>query len=116
MATPEVLPGAVLCFDLANDTVRELNQRLHIADTVGRVRVLNPGGKHSIAVGLDAPYEVEIEGHVGYYCAGMNKLATVRIAGQLRRRRGREHDVRDGDRRGQRQPVGRGDARAAGCS
>jgi hypothetical protein len=43
--------------------------------------VLNPGGKHSIAVGLDGPYEVEIDGHVGYYCAGMNKLATVRVRG-----------------------------------
>jgi glutamate synthase domain-containing protein 3 len=45
------------------------------------VRVSNPSGKHSIAVGLDAEYEVEIEGHVGYYCAGMNKLATVRVHG-----------------------------------
>ena len=41
----------------------------------------NPGGKHAIAVGLDAPYEVEIEGHVGYYCAGMNKQATIRVRG-----------------------------------
>ncbi len=43
--------------------------------------MLNPGGKHAIAVGLDGPYEVEIDGHVGYYCAGMNKQATVRIRG-----------------------------------
>ena len=40
-----------------------------------------PGGRHAIAVGLDADYEVEIEGHVGYYCAGMNKRATVRVRG-----------------------------------
>ncbi len=81
MAAPEVLPSVALTCDLATDTVRELNQRLHLAAEVGRVRVLNPNGKHSIAVGLDAEYEVEIEGHVGYYCAGMNKLATVRIEG-----------------------------------
>jgi methylamine---glutamate N-methyltransferase subunit B len=84
MATPEVIRDAVLTFDLSNDSVRDLNQRLHDADaqaTGGRVLVLNPGGKHAIAVGLDAPYEVEIEGHVGYYCAGMNKQATVRIRG-----------------------------------
>jgi glutamate synthase domain-containing protein 3 len=81
MATPEVLRDAVLSFDLANDSVRELNRRLHAADSVGRVNVLNPGGKHAIAVGLDADYDVEIEGHVGYYCAGMNKRATVRIRG-----------------------------------
>jgi methylamine---glutamate N-methyltransferase subunit B len=84
MATPEVIRDAVLTFDLDNDSVRDLNQRLHDADaqaTGGRVLVLNPGGKHAIAVGLDAAYEVEIEGHVGYYCAGMNKQASVRIRG-----------------------------------
>ncbi|MGN6168214.1 MAG: hypothetical protein ACTHQQ_08590, partial [Solirubrobacteraceae bacterium] len=41
----------------------------------------NPGGRHAIAVGLDVPSLVEIAGHEGYYCAGMNKLATVRIYG-----------------------------------
>src|SRR5436305_456662 len=82
MATPEVTREAVRSFDLALDTVRELNQTLHDADPAGgRVIVRNPGGRHAIAVGLDAPFEVEIEGHVGYYCAGMNKLATVRVRG-----------------------------------
>ncbi|MDP9189070.1 MAG: protein glxC [Actinomycetota bacterium] len=69
--------------DLAQTTVRELNQRLHDAGdgAPGRWRVSNPGGAHAVAVGLDAAIEVEIDGHVGYYCAGMNKLATVRVAG-----------------------------------
>jgi glutamate synthase domain-containing protein 3 len=81
MSTPEVLTGAGMTFDLARDSVRELNGRLHLADGAGRVRVLHPGGRHAIAVGLDAPYEVEIDGHVGYYCAGMNKLASIQIKG-----------------------------------
>ena len=83
MAAPLTEP-AVLTFDLATDSVRELNQRLHEGDperSGGRVLVRNPGGKHAIAVGLNAPYEVEIEGHVGYYCAGMNKVASVRVRG-----------------------------------
>jgi glutamate synthase domain-containing protein 3 len=69
--------------DLATTTVRELNQRLHDlpADAAGRWRVANPNGAHAIAVGVDAEVEVEVDGHVGYYCAGMNKRATVRIAG-----------------------------------
>ena len=71
----------LLTVDLAVDSVRELNRRLHVAEPAGRVRVLHPGGKHSIAVGLDAPVEIEIEGHVGYYCAGMNKHAHVRVHG-----------------------------------
>ena len=43
--------------------------------------MLNPRGAHALAVGIDAPIEVEIEGHAGYYCAGMNKQATVRVHG-----------------------------------
>jgi glutamate synthase domain-containing protein 3 len=81
MATPEVTQEAVRTFDLSVDTVRELNQALHSDVGGGRVVVRNPGGRHAVAVGLDAPYEVEIEGHVGYYCAGMNKLAAVRVRG-----------------------------------
>jgi glutamate synthase domain-containing protein 3 len=68
-------------FDLATNSVRTLNQRLHEASSPQHVRVLNPGGRHAIAVGLDAPHLVEIEGNVGYYCAGMNKLATVQVQG-----------------------------------
>jgi methylamine---glutamate N-methyltransferase subunit B len=80
MAVPDATRDAVLSFDLGTGSVRELNQGLHEGGPV-RMRVLGPGGKHAIAVGLDGPYEVEIDGHVGYYCAGMNKQATVRIRG-----------------------------------
>jgi len=82
MAGSPVTADTIASFDLARETVRELNARLHAPDSAGgRVLVSNPGGKHAIAVGLDALYEVEIAGHVGYYCAGMNKQATVRISG-----------------------------------
>jgi methylamine---glutamate N-methyltransferase subunit B len=71
--------------DLARTSLSELNGRLHrLADgTAGpkHWRVLNPNGAHAVACGLDADVEVEIEGHVGYYCAGMNKRATVRVHG-----------------------------------
>jgi glutamate synthase domain-containing protein 3 len=66
--------------DLAVTPLRELNQRLHHA-TGGRWLVRNPNGAHAVACGVDADIEVEIEGHVGYYCAGMNKRATVRVHG-----------------------------------
>ena len=74
----------VLTFDVAGAGVRELNRTLHaLAGSIAppRVVIANPGGRHSIAVGLDAPFEVEIDGHVGYYCAGMNQQATVRVRG-----------------------------------
>ena len=71
--------------DLAATSLRDLNQRLHdlAADGAGprHWRVLNPNGAHAVACGVDADVEVEIEGHVGYYCAGMNKRATVRVHG-----------------------------------
>ncbi len=86
MAATDVTQDAVLSFDLATDSVRDLNQRLHDtgpdqAHPPGRVLVRNPGGKHAVAVGLEAPYEVEIDGHVGYYCAGMNQVASIRVRG-----------------------------------
>jgi methylamine---glutamate N-methyltransferase subunit B len=75
----------VATVDLERSPLRELNARLHAlaAGEPGprRWRVRNPGGRHSIAVGLDAPVEVDIDGHVGYYCAGMNQHAAVRIHG-----------------------------------
>jgi methylamine---glutamate N-methyltransferase subunit B len=72
---------AVEVVDLAVTPLRDLNRRLHEPDPPGRWRVLNPNGAHAVACGIDAELEVEIEGHVGYYCAGMNKLATVRVHG-----------------------------------
>ncbi len=68
--------------DLARTPLRELNQRLHDAEG-GRVRVVNPNGAHAVACGLKAPLEVEIVGHVGYYCAGMNQEANVRVRGNV---------------------------------
>jgi glutamate synthase domain-containing protein 3 len=77
--------AAAAVVDLASTPLRELNQCLH--DLAGpdprprRWQVLNPSGAYAIACGLDAPLEVEILGHVGYYCAGMNKHATVHVRG-----------------------------------
>jgi methylamine---glutamate N-methyltransferase subunit B len=81
MATPETTPATALSFDLRADSVRDLNRRLHGSEASGRIRVVNPDGRHAIAVGVDADCEVDIEGHVGYYCAGMNKRATIRVHG-----------------------------------
>ena len=74
----------MITVDLAAETVRDLNQRLHDlpADTNERAwRVVNPKGAHALVAGLDRPVDVLIEGHVGYYCAGMNKHASVVIDG-----------------------------------
>jgi methylamine---glutamate N-methyltransferase subunit B len=72
-------------YDLAVTPLRELNAALHAVDDSSprHWRVLNPRGAHALAVGIDAPIDVEIDGHAGYYCAGMNKQATVRVHGNV---------------------------------
>ena len=70
--------------DLAATPLRELNatlQALREGTNQRSWEVLNPRGAHAVVVGLDAPIEVAVRGPVGYYCAGMNKEATVRVEG-----------------------------------
>jgi methylamine---glutamate N-methyltransferase subunit B len=77
--------AAAEVIDLAQTSLRELNQRLHdLAGDAGGPRswrVVNPSGAHNIACGLDVEIEVLVEGHAGYYCAGMNQKATVHVTG-----------------------------------
>jgi len=46
-------------------------------------QVVKPRGANAIAVGLDAPIEVTVDGSTGYYCAGMNQQATVHVTGSV---------------------------------
>jgi glutamate synthase domain-containing protein 3 len=72
----------LVTFDLARTPLREVNRFLHGAlDGVRRVVIENPDGAHSIAAGVNAPVDIEIRGHAGYYAAGMNQRARVRVAG-----------------------------------
>jgi glutamate synthase domain-containing protein 3 len=70
--------------DLNQTQLRALNARLHALPALTNERsweLVNPEGRHSIAVGLDAPLEISIKGHVGYYCGGMNKQASITVDG-----------------------------------
>lgn len=67
--------------DLAEQGVTVLNQMLHNESHHGDIHVLNPNGKHSVAVGAYIPVNVVIDGHVGYYCAGMNEHANIQVNG-----------------------------------
>jgi methylamine---glutamate N-methyltransferase subunit B len=71
-------------FDLAEAPLRELNAMLHaLAPATNETHwtVTHPSGRHAIACGVDAPVTIDIEGHVGYYCGGMNKQATIVVSG-----------------------------------
>jgi glutamate synthase domain-containing protein 3 len=78
--------AGVVTIDLARQSVRELNQFLHhelARDGAKEVRVLNPNGLHSIAVGLDAPVDVQVMGPAGYYLGGMNRQARITVHGNV---------------------------------
>ncbi len=99
-----------IIFDLAQISVREINQYLHhnpialahnnnvetlqcnVSTNIGNIstnldhiptniKIINPDGAHNLAVGLNAPINIEIIGHTGYYTASMNKLANITITG-----------------------------------
>ncbi|MEQ8258269.1 MAG: GXGXG domain-containing protein [Roseovarius confluentis] len=71
-------------YDLEADGLRGLNATLQAASgNETGWEVVNPRGSHAIAVGLDAPLDVTVKGSTGYYCAGMNQQATVRVAGNV---------------------------------
>ena len=74
---------ANLTFDLSTQPLRRLNSFLHHELPEGNVlvRVKSPDGAHSIAVGVNAPIDIEIEGHAGYYAAGMNQQARITVHG-----------------------------------
>jgi glutamate synthase domain-containing protein 3 len=67
--------------DLSDSPVRALNQALHEATDGESWTVTNPGGKHSLAVGINADIRVAINGHAGYYAAGMHQKGEVTISG-----------------------------------
>jgi len=82
-ALPKALEDAVV-FDLAGMELRSLNAALQgLEEKTNRTvwTVLNPRGAHAIAVGVTAPVTITIEGHAGYYCAGMNDGAVITING-----------------------------------
>ena len=73
-----------ITFDLEAVGLREVNRTLHamVGVTPGTtIRIERPDGRHSVAAGLDAPLQVIIAGHVGYYAAGMNQQAELKIEG-----------------------------------
>lgn len=72
----------IVTFDFAEQSVRDLNAALHDhGAATDHYVVTNPLGLHSIAVGIDRDIRVDVDGHVGYYFAGMNKSAQLTVSG-----------------------------------
>lgn len=87
LATQQALETAVT-LNGAQIGVTQINRFLH-QDVPGReiatVHIEHPGGMHNLAVGIQAPVEVHILGHAGYYAGGMNKQAHIIVHGNVER-------------------------------
>ena len=70
--------------DLKKLKLRTINEKLQNLDRKKNDRdftITNPEGNNAICAGLTEEMSVNIKGHVGYYCGGMNQMATITIEG-----------------------------------
>jgi methylamine---glutamate N-methyltransferase subunit B len=74
--------AAEITLDLADTSLRKLNAELH-SPTATSYEVLNPKGAHAIAAGVQHQIDVQVRGHAGYYCAGMNDGGTITVHGNV---------------------------------
>lgn len=63
--------------------LRAVNAHLQAAQDDQAFRVLRPQGRHAIAAGLVSALRLEVDGHAGYYCAGMNQRADIHVRGNV---------------------------------
>lgn len=75
------MSNAATAIDMATIQLRQLNQTLHQAVSGSSFVVRNPRGAHAVAAGITTDITVDVEGSVGYYCAGMHQVGTVRVDG-----------------------------------
>ena len=63
----------------------EVNRRIRQAmeDGCGTVRILNPGAKHSLGVGILNRLEIVFEGSLGYFGLGLIDGPNVRVQGRV---------------------------------
>jgi glutamate synthase domain-containing protein 3 len=69
--------------DCTNLSTRKINQQLKAlaADNIPAVKVLNPTGRHNLAVGIEQPINIQFQGSVGYYCGGLSDGVNIEVFG-----------------------------------
>lgn len=69
--------------DCASLTTREINQQLKAlaAEGIEAVELLNPAGRHNLAVGMAYPIRLRFQGTVGYYCGGLSEGVDIEVVG-----------------------------------
>ncbi|MBD2102555.1 hypothetical protein [Leptolyngbya sp. FACHB-261] len=69
--------------DCADFSTREINHQLKTlaAEGITQVELLNPAGRHNLAVGVNAPLKIRFRGAVGYYCGGLSDGVEIEVLG-----------------------------------
>ena len=62
-------------------TTRQVNQALRALPPGSKARILNPRGRHNLAVGLVHQLDISIEGDVGHYVGGLCDGPDIRVDG-----------------------------------
>jgi glutamate synthase domain-containing protein 3 len=73
-------------FDAAGLSIRQINlelRRLVYDEGLGDVTILNPGAKHSIAVGILTRCRITIDGSLGYFGCGLIDGPEIHIRGRV---------------------------------
>lgn len=71
----------MVTIDCGKLSTRAVNQQLSTLSDGAEVRLMNPAGRHNLALGLEKAIQVDVDGHCGYYYGGMNKNAMIVIHG-----------------------------------
>lgn len=81
MTEPRTLINTTI--DCSTLTIREINQQLRefAAEGLTKIILLNPAGRHNLAVGLNTTSQIRIQGTVGYYCGGLSDQINLEING-----------------------------------
>jgi len=79
-------PGRRAVFDAADLSTRQINlelRRLVYDEDIADVTILNPGAKHSVAVGILTRCAITIDGSLGYFGCGLIDGPEIRIKGRV---------------------------------
>lgn len=70
-----------IVLDCGESTTREINATLRSLPSGTRVRILEPWGRHNLAVGLTNRLDIRIEGDAGYFIGGLGDGPDVTVDG-----------------------------------
>ncbi|MGH8988775.1 MAG: glutamate synthase, partial [Acidimicrobiales bacterium] len=70
-----------LTLDCRELSTTEINKALREVEPATIVRILAPRGRHNLAVGLQTPMEIIIDGNAGYFIGGLCDGPDVTVNG-----------------------------------